>query len=60
MTTPTLAPCPIETCHTMLQPYRGRLSFGISQHLQVVHQLPEPTAVATADSWVQAGCRASR
>lgn len=64
-----LAPCPIGrhprlvvsdglfACPTQLQPYRGRLTEGITQHLRVVHEIPEDHARSIATDWVAAGCR---
>ena len=63
----TLIPCPVgrtfnvqheaPPCPTMLQPYRGRLSNGVSQHLQTVHAVDEHTADTEAEAWIKAGAR---
>ena len=47
-------------CPTQLQPYRGRLTDGVAQHLMVVHELEGDTATAVAVAWVQRGGRAPR
>lgn len=51
---------PDGPCPTMLQPYRGRLTDGIAQHLIVVHGVEDADARAEAARWVKAGCRATR
>lgn len=51
---------PDGPCPTMVQPYRGRLTDGIAQHLIVVHGVELDAAHAEAARWVKAGCRATR
>lgn len=67
----SLAPCPVgrlthpvhalpdePPCGTMLQPYRGRLTLGIAEHLAVVHGVERAQASGIAGWWVGSGCRA--
>lgn len=69
----SLVPCPVgrithpvhalpdeRECPTPLQPYRGRLTAGIAQHLIVVHAMPSGQAHGVAGRWVGMGCRAKR
>ncbi len=68
--THTLVPCPVgrapeirtdaPPCGTMLQPYRGRMTDGIAQHLHVVHGVPLEAARSVATYWIQRGARAPR
>jgi hypothetical protein len=63
----SLIPCPAGRalasedpdylCPTMLQPYRGRLTEGVAEHLRTVHQLPDDKARAVATSWVESDGR---
>lgn len=71
----SLVPCPVGRithpvhpmpdgrecqCPTMLQPYRGRLTTGIAEHLIRVHAMPSGQAYGVAGWWVGKGCRATR
>lgn len=47
-----------QLCPTELQPYRGRLTDGVAQHLVTVHQLEAQDADRIAVRWVQRGGRA--
>lgn len=51
---PELCPpsCQPSPCATMIQPYHGTLTDGVSSHLQTVHGMDPDDAMHEATEWV--------